>query len=443
MNRHFLIAILFIGAGFQSLFGQTIKFEFPAHRGNTLYLIANKGIQKDTIFSGDFNEKGDLLFTPPKDKPLSSGVLSFFIKPDIKTDFIYSSKENITLSNEDELFNMKNFKIINSPENDFLMTNYPEMMRLMEKILFCDQGYRYYNETDNFFAALKVEKYNLDVQRASLESILKEQSNNYYSAGLILIHFLMNNYVNRFRYALSLTELELMKDYALSQFDTETLYYSGLWGPYINGLLELYYQESPFFGQFGNDIATLLQGIKSQEIFYALTNDASTICAQFGWNADEISLSKYLIQSDRIINPQGKLKQMLMQYRFEPGMPAPKILISKNQYLDFKKNKTLVVFYESECSMCEKEMELLSDNYRKLKENGIEVVSIAADHIKSVFESSSKKFPWSMKLCDLNGFSGDNFNNYAIMGTPTFYLIDKEGIILGKYAGVKEIMATY
>ena len=132
-----------------------------------------------------------------------------------------------------------------------------------------------------------------------------------------------------------------------------------------------------------------------------------------------------------------------MQYRFEPGMPAPKILNNDNKYIDFQKNKTLVVFYESGCTMCDNELEQLADNYIKLKEKGIEVVSISADHTKTIFDNFSKNFPWPMRLCDFKGFEGENFSNYAIMGTPTYYMIDKEGIILGKYAGYKEIMSSF
>jgi peroxiredoxin len=151
-------------------------------------------------------------------------------------------------------------------------------------------------------------------------------------------------------------------------------------------------------------------------------------------------LSKYLIQSDKIINPQGLVKKMLMQYRFEPGMSAPKIKIKENQYIDFHKNTTLVVSYETGCTICDNEINQLTDNYKVLKEKGIEVVSIAADHDKNTFENSSKNFLWQKKLCDFNGFGGDNFSNYAIIGAPTMYMIDKEGIIMGKYASVKEII---
>ena len=440
MQKYFLTVILLIGFGLLPASGQTIKFELPAQKGKTLYLIANKGILQDTIFSGQISEKGDLVFTPNKDKPLSSGVLLLLIQPDIKSILIYSSTENMTFHSEGENLNNQNLQIKNSPENDFIMASFPDQMRLQEKIMFCDQGERMYNENDNFFKALTKEKKSLEKQRIIFESMLQKQSTKLYSARLMQIHNLMNNYVNRLQITTDITEKVRIKDYVYSHLDVEALYSSGMWGNFINGILGLYHKESSFFGQFGNDMAKLLQRTESQEVFNALTNDAASICSQFGWNTDEIALSKYLIQSDRITNPQGLLRKMLMQYRFEPGMLAPKIKVKENQYIDFQKSTTLIVFYETGCTICDNEMNQLTDNYKVLKEKGIEVVSIAADHDRDTFENSSKNFPWSEKLCDFNGFSGENFSNYAIIGAPTLYMIDKDGIILGKYASVSEII---
>ena len=443
MRRYFLLAIFFIRFGLLHTSGQTIKFELPAQKGKTLYLIANKGMQQDTVFSGQISEKGDLIFTPPKDKPLLSGVVSLFIKPDIKLSFIYSSIENMILRCEDDNIYTQNSQFFNSPENDFIVTHFPEQMQLQEKIMFCEQGLSIYNENENLHKALKEEKDNLKQQLIAFESILQEKSTKLYSARLMQIQVLMNNYSGRIQITSDPTDLALIKEYLLLHLDIETLYSSGFWFPAVNGMLGLYSKESPFYGQFGNDVAALLQKTKSQDVFLALTNDAAMICAQFGWNEDEIALSKYLVLSGRITDPQGRLKQMMAQYKFEPGMPAPKIMGGKSQYIDFGKSKTLVVFYESDCTHCTDELKLLSVNYQVFKEKGIEIVSIAADFNKDTFEKICKDLPWPTKLCDFKGFAGENFSNYSIMGTPTFFLIDNAGIIQGKYAGAGEIMATF
>jgi len=47
---------------------------------------------------------------------------------------------------------------------------------------------------------------------------------------------------------------------------------------------------------------------------------------------------------------------------------------------------------------------------------------------------------WPDNYCDLTGMNGGNFRNYAVMGTPTLYLLDKNGIVLKKSAMADEII---
>jgi hypothetical protein len=88
MKSYILAVILFAVLGWENGYSQTVKFELPAQKGKTLYFLACKGTKRDTIFSGNIDEKGVLLFTPQKDKPVSPGIVSLFIKPDVNFDFI-------------------------------------------------------------------------------------------------------------------------------------------------------------------------------------------------------------------------------------------------------------------------------------------------------------------------------------------------------------------
>jgi len=130
----------------------------------------------------------------------------------------------------------------------FLFTHFPEQKRYQKKIVFRYQGMKMYNENENFYKALKEEKENQEQKQAAFGSILKEKSTELYSARFMLIRNLVTYYIGRL--------------------------------------------------QTTDDAA---------ELASILANDAATICSQFGWNSDEIALSKYLLQSGRVTNPQGKL----------------------------------------------------------------------------------------------------------------------------------------
>jgi len=434
------ILFLFIYFALESAKAQSIHFELPAQKGKTLYLSATKGIRQDTLFSEQIDEKGNVIFKPTKDKPLSVGVVSLIIKPNIHFDFIYSPLENMTLHCESENINAQNTQFKNSLENNFIESRFAEQAQRQEKIMFCKQRMQRYRENDNEYGIIEKEKTSLEQQQLAFESMLERQSANLYSARLIKLKNLMSNYTGRLDAIKDSTEYVRIRKYLLSNLDAETLYRSGIWLPVINGMLRMYYKQAPFYGQFGNDMVKLLRKTRSQEVFLELASNAATICNQFGWNTDETALSKYLALSSRITSPKGILKQMLILNKLQPDMPAPKVLNIDNTKINFaSKKKTLIVFYESDCSNCKNAMSQLVNNYSRLKEKSIKVISIAADTNVTIFQNTSRNFPWHIKLCDFKGFEGNNFKNYAIIGTPTFYLVDENGIIKGKFASYEEI----
>ena len=427
MKRNILFAITFLTFGFGTVFSQTLQFDIPAQKGKTMYLLAYKGTKRDTVFTGKVDEKGKIQIK--NTTRLSSGVVTLFIKPDVSFDFIYSDKENATLHSEGEYIYAQNTHWHNSPENDFVETRFSEQAARQQKLMFAEEGMQLYKEGEKMYGDFKEEKETLLQQQSAFEQMLRSEASNLYSARLMLLQNLMNEYIGRLQIVSDTTEYRKIREHALENLDMETAYSSGMWFSVINGMLELYYHPSPFYGQFGADMVKLLERTTSQEVFLALANDAATICNQYSWNTDENALSEYLHRSGRITNPQGKLRQMLTLYKLQTGMPAPPI-----EGVNLQGKKWLVVFYESGCNNCENEMQQLQGNYSVLQEKGYDVISIAADIDSVSYANNSRNLPWQTKLCDFKNFAGENFINYGILGTPTMYLIDENGIIRGKYA---------
>jgi len=84
----------------------------------------------------------------------------------------------------------------------------------------------------------------------------------------------------------------------------------------------------------------------------------------------------------------------------------------------------------------------LRNNYPLLKEQGYEVISISADYDLQIFENTARLFPWEEKYCDGEGFDGENFKNYGVIGTPTFFMIDEEGVIEVREAQLQELTTS-
>jgi thioredoxin-related protein len=115
----------------------------------------------------------------------------------------------------------------------------------------------------------------------------------------------------------------------------------------------------------------------------------------------------------------------------ERGNRAPALIKEADKLLPVN---ALVVFYESGCNNCDNELVQLRGNYSLIKEKGYDIISVSADRDKETFEKTSNVFPWKEKMCDFQGFEGINFRNYGIVGTPTIFITDKDGTIIGRYA---------
>lgn len=101
---------------------------------------------------------------------------------------------------------------------------------------------------------------------------------------------------------------------------------------------------------------------------------------------------------------------------------------------------TLLVFYKSGCGPCEDTMQGLKENYQDLLQKDVKIISIAGDTDLETFNTTATQFPWSEKHCDVNGVNGVNFKKYAVIGTPTMYILDKKGAILSKMATITEVL---
>ena len=67
-------------------------------------------------------------------------------------------------------------------------------------------------------------------------------------------------------------------------------------------------------------------------------------------------------------------------------------------------------------------------------------MALSADTDPQVFKDSAAAFPWKDTYCNLEGFNGVNFKNYAVIGTPTMFVLDSKGVILKKIATIEQLL---
>jgi hypothetical protein len=70
----------------------------------------------------------------------------------------------------------------------------------------------------------------------------------------------------------------------------------------------------------------------------------------------------------------------------------------------------------------------------------VRVIAISSDTTDQGFEKKLKYHQWPDNYCDYKGITGDNFKNYGVLGVPTLFLLDKEGMIIEKTAMINEVV---
>lgn len=216
------------------------------------------------------------------------------------------------------------------------------------------------------------------------------------------------------------------------------------------GTTQLVNQFSVDGSTFSVDALNNRVGINNSAPFNELSLSNNTFgtnqLARAGKDNIITALASEIKASNKLLNYDG----VLSVYQKELKGKAPDLQIGSNngqeyrlKTIDLSKQKskyTLLVYYQSGCGPCQEMMQGLQGNYKNLLAQDIKVITIAADTDEQIFKSSASQYPWPDKYWDEEGFKGINFKNYAVIGTPTMYIIDSKGIIVQKMSGIPELL---
>ncbi|MFT3992852.1 MAG: thioredoxin-like domain-containing protein [Dysgonomonas sp.] len=370
---------------------QRIDLSLPKLANKEYVFILHKGIKQDTIQSGSFGFAGNMTINIPERNKGYSGIGVLYLKDGGAITLIVNNEDFQIGENQNGGYEFRN-----SIENDYL--------------------YHYYQN--------------------SRKQDIKGEKNLYADKYIDLIsHFKLQNQLLQGQGGLAARVDNRM--YNTSQLDLDALYTSGLWFYQIDGIARL----SPDQKTFGEDMIKMLDRIKSTEVFEAITENLITITGQYGWEDAFDIIVPYVESTGRIETPHGNIYNAFTLAKIRKGTQAPLLdgLVDPMNKENNHVQKILIVFYQPDCHNCEGEMNILIKNYEKFKEKGLRIISVSSDTREDIFQADCIRFPWTDKLCDFKGFAGSNYLKYGVLGTPTFFLLDKNWVVLGRYAMISQI----
>jgi thiol-disulfide isomerase/thioredoxin len=340
----------------------------------------------------------------------------------------------------------QNTKILNSPENECLNRWFEQLSQFKQRIGLNQELSKLYQPTTSFSKLLTTEKLITEKQIQRLLDTINQST-------LFAAKYMQFKLAQEEKLAKvweSDEQRSLAKNY-FTQIDFDALYGSSMWFAIINSCMEAYVKESPYHQTFGADVASNLKRIKNQQVYEDLLDAAISITQKFAWNKDEEAIVDFIVKDNRIKNPRGKLLKIMHSYNVTIGKKGPDLVLSnfaesktitkvlKTEQLNSK--YSLLVFYQSDCGHCETVMAGLKSNYQVLNSKGVKIITMSADIDLETYKTNAVKFPWKDTYCNFDGISGVNFMNYAVIGTPTIFLLDSKGIIVEKIISVEQLMA--
>lgn len=97
---------------------------------------------------------------------------------------------------------------------------------------------------------------------------------------------------------------------------------------------------------------------------------------------------------------------------------------------DYKGKGVFLNFWGTYCEPCKAEMPAMNRQYEKYKSQGVEILAVNVDEQDVVVEKFVKQYQLTFPVVIDKG--GEVMQAYNISPIPTTFLIDKDGIIVGK-----------
>ena len=428
-----------------------IHLHFPHFTEQTYNLKIFQGEKELTVRSGKIPPDGRVTLVMPETYQDYRGMTRWMLKKGGGLDMIYAG-QGFFVECLSEKPNDKNIIYTGNPENNFLKAQHNRQRTILDKMGAVNHLLQVYQPSDVLYDPALEEQKKL---RQQFEQVQEARSKSaLYAARFGEIVDFTRGIADRI-YDNPSDHRQYFNNYVTHTLALKDLYTSGHWKQVLHNWLMMNIRSEEGDEDFKNRLNTFLSRITQDKILGGFVQTAVPFLVQKG--KDDllpVIAGRVTQRSAAMTELSDTTRQMLSAFKILTGKKAPDLIFKgpvltqagkSNTDIVLKSGNldaayTIVLFYKGGCALCEDALIVLANRYKWLKKHNVRVIAVSGDDFEQGFEKKRKYHQWPDNYCDFTGMDGTNFRNYAVMGIPTLYLLDKKGIILKKSAMADEII---
>jgi peroxiredoxin len=434
-----------------NLYAQEIHLHFRHFTGHTYEWKIFQGKQELTIRSGIIPPDGQVTLIMPETYQDYQGMTRWLLKKGGGLDMIYVGN-SFSVECLAEQPGSDNIIYTGNPENDYLKAQHSRQQKILDKLGAVNHLLQVYPPDEVLHKTALDEQAHL---RQAFEQVQAERAENtLYAARFGEIVDFTRGIADKI-YDNPEDHTTYFNDFVTHTLDFKDLYTSGHWDQVLHHWLMMNIRSDEEDDEFITRLDTVLDRMEGSPILTAFAEKAVPLLVQKG--KDELLTPIKAHLEDRpgaMAKLSSTTKTMLASFTILTGKKGPDLVFKApvrtqtgvvNQDIMLGTDQldadfTVLLFYQGDCPLCEDALIDLANKYQKLKDQNVRVIAVSGDENEKAFEKKLAYHQWPDNYCDFTGMSGVNFKNYAVLGVPTLYLLDREGIVVKKSAMVDELI---
>jgi peroxiredoxin len=428
-----------------------IKLHFPHFSGQAYEWKIFQGKQKLTVRTGEIPSDGRVALTMPETYQDYRGMTRWLLKKGGGLDMIYTGK-SFSVECLSDKPNSENIIYTGNPENDYLKAQHRRQQTILDKLGAVNHLLQVYQPDEDLHKTAQAEQAHL---RQAFEQVQADRKDSpLYAARFGEIVDYTRGIADKI-YEDQEDHIAYFNDFVTHKLDFEDLYTSGHWDQVLHHWLMMNIRSREGDAGVTKRLGTVMKRMKTDDILAAFAEKAVPLLVQKGKDDLLPPIKAHLEDHpDAMAKLSSSAKSMLASFTILTGKKGPDLVFKApvRKQADMAKEDieletdqldadyTVLLFYKGDCPLCEDALIDLANKYQKLKDQNVRVIAVSGDENKKAFEKKLAYHQWPDNYCDFSGMSGVNFKNYAVLGVPTLYLLDKDGVVVKKSAMVDEVL---